>query len=452
MVCECTDNKGLDNKNINNNNLSLETMQNMSIDEIVKLYQNGHRLSDLSTEHTKLSTEYDNINILQKAYPNIEDVSIYRNNSEGLTHMILLWKNSGSPGYMFVKAVRAGFNYFAHAECVPIVIGLAKLWDMSTNLLPDYIEYITGYGCFPPVDPCPGLICTNQISTGNFPQTGIYVMAMDTVPPAIPNLTVTPGDGQIIITWQYASSYIFAYYIKIRTGSTIIEDGYRSNSLPPSYTKGDLINGTQYTVEIKAYNYSMIAGPTATATATPTIPPPVLTSIEITPTSASINVGGTQQMMAICKDQYGAIIACPTISWSSDNSAIANVNPSTGLVTGVAAGGPVNITASGGGKTSNASAITVIAPANITATAITATPRTTPCLEGTCIIDISVTWQNTGGIAGSFVPNISIDGIPVSPAPYPSESVGTGLAITHTFTVSGLTKIGSSHSICPVPN
>ena len=90
-------------------------------------------------------------------------------------------------------------------------------------------------------------------------------------------------------------------------------------------------------------------------------------------------------------------------------------------------------------------------PANITATAITATPSV-PCIEGTCTVNINVTWQNTGGVAGSFVPNISIDNIPVSPAPYPSESVGGGLTTTHTFVVTGLTKAGSPHNICPFPN
>ena len=88
----------------------------------------------------------------------------------------------------------------------------------------------------------------------------------------------------------------------------------------------------------------------------------------------------------------------------------------------------------------------------ITAIDITATPSIVPCIEGTCIVDISVTWQNTGDAPIDFVPNISIDDVPISPAPYPSESVGGRLTTTRTFTVSGLTKTGSPHSICPVPN
>ena len=95
--------------------------------------------------------------------------------------------------------------------------------------------------------------------------------------------------------------------------------------------------------------------------------------------------------------------------------------------------------------------ITVRTPANITATDIMVTPSI-PCIEGTCRIDVSVTWQNTGGTAGPFVPNIAIDGTSISPALYPSENLPAGASITYPFTLYDLTKAGSPHSICPVPN
>ena len=93
----------------------------------------------------------------------------------------------------------------------------------------------------------------------------------------------------------------------------------------------------------------------------------------------------------------------------------------------------------------------IITAIDMTATPSIATPSI-PCIEGTCIVDVSVTWQNTGDTAGDFVPNISIDDVPISPSPYPSESVDGRSTTTRTFTVSGLTKTGSPHSICPVPN
>jgi hypothetical protein len=94
--------------------------------------------------------------------------------------------------------------------------------------------------------------------------------------------------------------------------------------------------------------------------------------------------------------------------------------------------------------------VNVQTPSNITATTIIVTPSV-PCLEGTCIVDVNVTWLNTGDVVGDFVPNISIDGNPITPI-YSSESVDAGLTTTHTFVVSGLTKAGSPHTICPIPN
>src|SRR5207244_10938058 len=62
------------------------------------------------------------------------------------------------------------------------------------------------------------------------------------------------------------------------------------------------------------------------------------------------------------KDANGNPLAGRAITWSSSNSAIASVNGS-GLVTGVATGGPVTITATSEGQ-SGTSAVTVTAPSS----------------------------------------------------------------------------------------
>jgi hypothetical protein len=78
---------------------------------------------------------------------------------------------------------------------------------------------------------------------------------------------------------------------------------------------------------------------------------PTLTTIVTSPQTASINVGGTQQLIATCKDQNNNTMACSTLTWVSSNTDVATVN-SAGVVTGIS-GGVVNITASTSGKTSN---------------------------------------------------------------------------------------------------
>ena len=88
---------------------------------------------------------------------------------------------------------------------------------------------------------------------------------------------------------------------------------------------------------------------------------PVLTTINVTPASASITQGSTQQFSAEARDQNGNPMSPqPTFTWSSSNTAVASVN-SSGLATGVAAGGPVTITAASGTIKGTAS-ITISTP------------------------------------------------------------------------------------------
>lgn len=82
-----------------------------------------------------------------------------------------------------------------------------------------------------------------------------------------------------------------------------------------------------------------------------------LSSIGISPTSASVNVGKTAQLSATCKDQNNNAMTCPSLAWLSSNTVIAKIN-SNGLVTGDSPGN-ANITASASGITSNVSNINV---------------------------------------------------------------------------------------------
>jgi uncharacterized protein YjdB len=82
-------------------------------------------------------------------------------------------------------------------------------------------------------------------------------------------------------------------------------------------------------------------------------------SVTVTPATASVPAGGTVQLTATPKDANGTPLTGRTITWQSSNSATASVNGS-GLVTGVASGGPVTITATSEGQ-SGTSAVTVTA-------------------------------------------------------------------------------------------
>jgi uncharacterized protein YjdB len=90
-----------------------------------------------------------------------------------------------------------------------------------------------------------------------------------------------------------------------------------------------------------------------------TVTPVPVASVTVTPATGSVAVGSTLQLSATPRDANGNPLTGRTITWQSSNSAIASVNGS-GLVTGVAAGGPVTITATSEGRSGTA-AVTVTA-------------------------------------------------------------------------------------------
>ncbi len=84
----------------------------------------------------------------------------------------------------------------------------------------------------------------------------------------------------------------------------------------------------------------------------------VLSSIDLSPTSAVVAVTGTTQLIARGKDANGRFISGGSLVFSSTAPGIATVNASTGVVTGVA-NGSTNITASSGQITSNVALVSV---------------------------------------------------------------------------------------------
>jgi hypothetical protein len=84
---------------------------------------------------------------------------------------------------------------------------------------------------------------------------------------------------------------------------------------------------------------------------------PAILSVSMSPITATIKVGQTQQFVATAKDVNGNAVTGAPFSWSNSFSGIATVD-SNGLATGVSPG-TVLITASLGGVTSPVATLTV---------------------------------------------------------------------------------------------
>lgn len=127
------------------------------------------------------------------------------------------------------------------------------------------------------------------------------------------------------------------------------------------YNVTGLLPGVIYYFSVTAYNsagsesgYSNEA--TYVSANTPVVTGPIAT-IVITPGSAAIQTGSSQQFAAVAKDAQAIQLSGVAFTWTSSNPAVATIS-GTGLVTSLSAGSAV-ITASSNGVVSNQSFLQV---------------------------------------------------------------------------------------------
>ena len=188
-------------------------------------------------------------------------------------------------------------------------------------------------------------------------------------------------------------------------------------------------------------------GKTGTASVTVT-DAPVLTSIMVSPATASVPIGGTQQFTASAKDQFGqTMIPQPTFTWSVSGGG--TINPATGVFSATTAGSSFTVTAAGGGKTGTAS-VTVPTPDF----GLAVTPGTRSVRRGSAATyTVTITPHNgfTGSVSLSLTGQPSGATVTFSPNPTTGTStltIGTRTTTsrgTYTLTVTGVGG-GLSHS------
>jgi plastocyanin len=183
------------------------------------------------------------------------------------------------------------------------------------------------------------------------------------------------------------------------------------------------------TVQLTATSEGKASSPLAI-----TIAPQTLTTLAVTPSPATVFVGNTTPLTAAPKDQGGGAMSGLTATWESSDASIASVNATTGVVTGVAAGGPVTITASvtSGGVTKQGTAQVTVTAAAAAATvdAVGTTGWNPPTVDigagGT------VTYRNNTGVTH----NVHFSGTAAG-KPADTPDITDGHSATVTFTTAG---------------
>ncbi len=151
--------------------------------------------------------------------------------------------------------------------------------------------------------------------------------------PTVSTIEVSPATATI----QVGQTQSFTAVAKDASGNPISGVSFTwesSNTSVATVNSSGVATGVAAgTAQIRA----KVGNVTGTATLTVTTPPPTVDSIEVTPATATIQVGQTQSFTAVAKDASGNPISGVSFTWESSNTSVATVN-SSGVATGVAAG------------------------------------------------------------------------------------------------------------------
>lgn len=202
--------------------------------------------------------------------------------------------------------------------------------------------------------------------------------------PTITSITLTPPTASV----QSGQTRQFSASATLSNGATLTNP-----TVTWSATGGTITTSGLYTAGSTAGTFRVIAasatGPADTSSVTVTAAPTV-TAISVTPPSASLQSGQTQQFSASATLSDGSTQSNPGVTWIATGGTVT----SSGLYTAGSTTGSFRVIASSSNGVADTSAITISTP---TVTAIVLTPSTaTVAPGGTQQFSVSATLSNGG--------------------------------------------------------
>ncbi|NLZ31263.1 MAG: DUF3344 domain-containing protein [Methanomicrobiales archaeon] len=183
----------------------------------------------------------------------------------------------------------------------------------------------------------------NGDGIGDTPFTVLAGLGDDTAPlmapfgdyfgstPVLTTIEVSPETA----TMAAGATQQFAATAKDQAGNKIYDVALTWSS--SNETVGT-VNGTGFLTALAAGTATVAASAeSVTGTAQVTVFTPAVTSIEVSPATANLLIGATQQFTATAKDQAGNEISGVVFDWSSSNETVGTVN-ATGFFTALEAG------------------------------------------------------------------------------------------------------------------
>ena len=165
------------------------------------------------------------------------------------------------------------------------------------------------------------LLPEDEYTIGRPKTATVTILDDDEVPGPIGDLAAAPGDERVILSWSppmdEGTSPVLGFDYRARketatNWSNWTDTGVDPGASNPAYTVTNLDNGTPYTFEVRARSAAGKGPPSNRATGTP-LPPPVLTSIELT------SDAGSDGTYAIGDDIVATVTFDRTLRLDTDN-------------------------------------------------------------------------------------------------------------------------------------
>ncbi len=185
-------------------------------------------------------------------------------------------------------------------------------------------------------------------------------------PPSVASVKVTPATSSVAVgaTIQLSAAPLAADGTAL-SGQTITWSS--ANAAIATVSNSGVVTGVTTGGPV---TISASAGGVSGA-ASITVTPAGVASVAVTPISATVAVGAAVSLTATPLDTHGNALTGHVVTWTTGNAAVATVS-SAGVVTGVAAGGPVTISATSDGISGTAS-VAVVSVATAAVAQMTAT-------------------------------------------------------------------------------
>jgi hypothetical protein len=278
-----------------------------------------------------------------------------------------------------------------------------------------------------------GTTYTFSVTATNNAGVGTASSTFNGVPSTVPgvprNVTATPQDGALKVTWS-APTYdggtaVTGYTATVRSTG----DNCSVNAATLTCTIAGLVNGEDYIVDVTANNNSGSSEPVGSNTATPRTKPTAPIQVKVTPGAGTIRVswtapasnGGSSITSYLATATPGVALTCTTAGLYCD---IVGVNPGTTY--------SVTVLATNAAGAGNASAAVTVVPFT-TPTAPTAVVATAD--DGAIDVSWSAPTSNGGSDVTGYV-------VLLSPGSFSCETPATTLSCS----VTGLTN-GTAYTI-----